>query len=54
MIGTMNQVDWAEQIKAWGSAEFDRLSKALEPAARKQAEQKQMETLSVIAILGEK
>ena len=54
MIGTMNQVDWAEQIKAWVSAEFDRLSKALDPAARKQAEQKQMETLSVIAILGEK
>ena len=54
MIGTANQVDWAERIKRQVSAEFDRVSKALESAANKQAGQKRMETLSVIAILEEK
>ncbi len=54
MIGTMNQVEWAEQIKAGVSAEFDRVAKALESAANKQAEQDRVETLSVIAILEEK
>lgn len=54
MIGTVNQADWAEQIKTRVSAEFDRVAKALESAAGKQADQKRMETLSVIAILEEK
>ena len=54
IIGTANQVDWAERIKRQVSAEFDRVSKALESAANKQAGQKRMETLSVIAILEEK
>ena len=38
MIGTLNQVDWAEQIKARVSVEFDRVAKALASAASKQAE----------------
>ena len=54
MIGTANQVDWAERIRGQVSAEFDRVAKALESAANKQAEQKRMETLSVIAILEDK
>lgn len=54
MIGTVNQVDWAEQIKARVDTEFQRVAKALESAASKQAEQKRLETLSVIAILEEK
>jgi hypothetical protein len=54
MIGTVNQADWAEQIKTRVSAEFDRVAKALESAAGKQADQKRMKTLSVIAILEEK
>ena len=54
MIGTATQVDWAERIRGQVSAEFDRVSKALESAANKQAGQKRMETLSVIAILEEK
>jgi hypothetical protein len=54
MIGTVNQADWAQQIKRRVSAEFDRVEKALESAASKQADQKRMETLSVIAILEEK
>lgn len=54
MIGTANQVDLAEQIKTRVSAEFDRVAKALESAADKQADQKRKETLSMIAILEEK
>ncbi len=54
MTGTVNQADWAEQIKTQVSADFDRVAKALESAASKQADQKRMETLSVIAILEEK
>ena len=33
MIGTVNQVEWAERIKRQVSAEFDRVAKALESAA---------------------
>jgi hypothetical protein len=54
MIGTVNQVDLAEQIKTRVSADFDRVAKALESVAGKQAAQERMETLSVIAILEEK
>lgn len=51
MIGTANQVDWAERIKKQVGAEFDRVAKALEEAAGKQAELKRKETRAVIAIL---
>jgi hypothetical protein len=54
MIGTANQVDWAEWIKRQVNGEFGRVSKALKSAACQQAEQKRMETLSLIAILEEK
>ena len=33
MMGTPNQIEWAEQIKISVSAEFDRVAKALESAA---------------------
>jgi len=54
MIGTANQVDWAEQIKVRVSAEFDRVARALVSAANKQTEQDRMDTLAVIAILEDK
>jgi len=54
MIGTANQVDWAERIKKQVGAEFDRVAKALVSAAGKQAEQKRKETGAVIAILEDK
>jgi hypothetical protein len=54
MIGTVNQVDWAEHIKKLVSAEFDRVAKALESVAGKQVSPKRRETLSMIAILEEK
>ena len=41
MIGTANQVDWAERIRGQVSEEFDRVAMALESAmSHKQAEQK--------------
>ena len=54
MIGTVNQVGWAEQIKARVSAEFDRVARALESAAGKQAQQDRADTRAVIAILEDK
>ena len=33
MTGTVNQVDWAQQIKAGAGAEFDRVANALESTA---------------------
>ena len=54
MTGTVNQVDWAEQIKARVSAEFDRVANALESAASKQAEPDRMNTQAMLGILEEK
>jgi chaperonin GroES len=54
MIGTTNQVDWAEQIKVRVSVEFDRVARALAGAASHQAEADRMDTLAVIAILEDK
>jgi len=54
LIGTPGQVAWAEQIKSRVSAEFDRVAKALQAAAGKQAEQDRMDTQAIIAILEEK
>ena len=42
MTGTANQIEWAERIKAQVGAEFDRVAKALEGAAGKQAERDRM------------
>jgi len=54
MRGTANQVDWAEQIKARVSAEFDRVARALASVANRQTEQDRMDTLAAIAILEDK
>ncbi len=54
MTGTANQIEWAQQIKLRANAEFDRVAKAFEGAASKQAEEDRTETLAVIAILEEK
>ena len=51
LVGTVNQVPWAEQIRAKVSAEFDRVVKALESRECSQTEQHQSETRAVIAIL---
>jgi len=54
MTGTVNQVDWAQQIKAGAGADFDRVAKALQAAAAGQAGQKRMDTQAFIAILEDK
>jgi hypothetical protein len=54
MTGTVNQVDWAQQIKAGAGAEFDRVAKALQAAVARQAGQKRMDTQAFIAILEDK
>jgi len=54
MIGTANQVGWAEQIKTRVSAEFDRVARVLASVAARQTEEDRMDTLAVIAILENK
>lgn len=54
LVGTVNQVAWAEQIRANVSAEFDRVAKALESREPSQTEQHQSETRALIAILEDK
>jgi hypothetical protein len=54
MIGTANQVDWAERIRGQVSEEFDRVTKALESAMSRQSELKRGNTLTAIAILQDK
>jgi hypothetical protein len=54
LVGTVNQVAWAEQIRASVSAEFDRVVKALESRETSQTEQHQAETRALIAIVEEK
>ena len=54
MIGTANQVDWAERIRVQVSEEFDRVAKALESAMSRQSELRRGTTLTTIAILEDK
>jgi hypothetical protein len=54
MIGTANQVEWAERIRGQVSEEFDRVAKALESAMSRQSELKRGGTLATIAILEDK
>ena len=54
MTGTVNQIEWAEQIKIRVSADFDRVGRALASAASKQTEEDRLDTLAVIAILEDK
>ena len=54
MTGTINQVDWAEQIKTQVNAEFDRVAKALEQASSKRAGQDREDIQLMSAILEDK
>src|SRR4029079_3232393 len=54
MSGTVNQIEWAKQIKTQVNAEFDRVKAALEAAAAKQSAQDRIDTQSIIAILEDK
>src|SRR5438093_244269 len=54
LTGTVNQIEWAKQIRTQVNAEFDRVITALEAAATKQSGQDRMDTQTIIAILEEK
>jgi hypothetical protein len=54
LTGTVNQIEWAKQIRTQVNAEFDRVTKALESAATKQSGQDGMDTQAIIAIVEEK
>ncbi|HYR87830.1 MAG TPA: hypothetical protein VE422_27360 [Terriglobia bacterium] len=54
MTGTVNQIAWAEQIKAQVDAEFDRVRRALESVARKQSSKDRRNTQIMIEILEDK
>ena len=54
MTGTPSQIEWAEQIKPRVNAEFDRVARAFQGAARNQEEPDRISTLAIVAILEEK
>ena len=54
MSGTVNQIEWAKQIKTQVNAEFDRVKTALEAKAAGQSGQDRTDTQAIIAILEDK
>lgn len=54
LVGTPNQIEWAEQIKERVHKEFDRVGEILKSAAAKQAGLDQTDTLKLVAIVEEK
>jgi hypothetical protein len=54
LVGTPNQIEWAEQIKDRVHKEFDRVGTILKSVAAKQVGWDQTDTLKLIAILDEK
>jgi cell division FtsZ-interacting protein ZapD len=54
LTGTVNQIDWAEQIRERVSKDFDRVANAVKSVAAKQVERDQSDTEALIAILEEK
>jgi hypothetical protein len=54
LTGTVNQIEWAVQIKERVSAEFDRVARALNSVAGEQGPQDRLDTQAILAILEEK
>ena len=54
LTGTVNQIEWAKQIRRQVNAEFDRVITALEAVAAKQSRQDRADTQAIIAIAEEK
>ena len=54
MTGSVDQIEWAERIRAQVNGEFDRVLKALQVAALKQSEQDRLDTYAMMLILEEK
>lgn len=54
MTGSVDQIEWAERIRAQVIAEFDRVAKALQTVALKQSGQDRLNTYEIMLILEEK
>ena len=54
LTGTLNQIEWAEQIKERVGQDFDRVANAMKSVASRQVERDRTDTLALIAILQEK
>jgi hypothetical protein len=54
LVGTPNQIEWAEQIRHRVHNEFDRVGTILRSVAAKQAGWDQTDTLKLVGILDEK
>jgi hypothetical protein len=53
LTGTVNQIDWATEIKERVGRDFDRVANAMTWVAAKQGERDRSDTLELIAILKE-
>ena len=54
LTGTVNQIEWAEQIKERVGRDFDRVAKAMKSVAVKQGDRDRSDTQALIDILEEK
>jgi len=54
LVGTPNQIEWAEQIKSRVGKEFDRVGMIMKSVAAKQVGLDQTDTVKLVAILEEK
>jgi hypothetical protein len=54
MTGSVDQIEWAERIRAQVNGEFDRVAKALQAVALKQSDQGRLSTFAIMLILEEK
>ena len=54
MTGSVDQIEWAERIRAQVNGEFDRVLNALQVAALKQSDQDRLDTYAMMLILEEK
>jgi hypothetical protein len=54
MVGTPEQVEWAQRIKHAANCEFDRVANAFRAIAKRQNGDKRADTEAIIAILEEK
>ena len=54
LTGSVNQIEWAERIRAQVNGEFDRVAKALEAAALRQSDRDRSKTHAMLLILEDK
>jgi hypothetical protein len=54
MTGSVDQIEWAERIRAQVNGEFDRVSRALQAVALKQSKRGRLSTFTIMLILEEK